>query len=126
MIERFPHIYLASRSPRRAALLRQMGFPIQVVFGKVSEESVSTSSPVELVVELSKRKAQAVLDRVGDGLVVGADTIVFLEGEIIGKPHDKSEAKKTLMKLSGRTHQVFTGITLIQAVSYTHLTLPTN
>ncbi len=114
MIERFPHIYLASRSPRRAALLRQMGFPIQVVFGKVSEESVSTSSPVELVVELSKRKAQAVLDRVGDGLVVGADTIVFLEGEIIGKPHDKSEAKKTLMKLSGRTHQVFTGITLIQ------------
>ncbi len=113
-MNRMEHIYLASRSPRRADLLHQMGFSFQVIPPKISEESITTSNPVELVIELSKRKAQAVLDRVEDGLIIGADTIVFLDGEILGKPHDKSEAKGILMKLSGRTHQVFTGITLIQ------------
>jgi len=113
-MERFPHIYLASRSPRRAALLRQMGFSFQVISSEIFEESLSISNPAELVIELSKRKAQAVLDRIEDGLIIGADTVVFLDGEILGKPRDKEEAKKILMKLSGKTHQVFTGITLIQ------------
>ena len=109
-----PRITLASGSPRRAALLRQMEFPFQVVSKEISEESVSTSDPMERVIELSRRKAEAVLDRVREGLVVGADTVVFLEGEILGKPRDKKEAKSMLMKLSGKTHDVFTGFTLIQ------------
>ena len=116
-MNKMEYIYLASRSPRRAALLQQMGFPFRVIFPEVSEESFSISNPAEFVMELSKRKAQAVLSRVKDGLIVGADTVVFLDGEILGKPHSKNEAKKFLWKLSGRTHQVFTGITLIQVGS---------
>ncbi len=109
-----PRITLASRSPRRAALLRQMGFPFQVMWKEISEESINTSDPMERVIELSRRKAEAVLDRVREGLVVGADTVVSLEGEILGKPKDEKEAKSMLMKLSGKTHDVFTGFTLIQ------------
>lgn len=109
-----PRIVLASQSPRRAALLRQMGFQFQVISGEVSEKEVKISDPVAHVLELSKRKAQAVLDQVEEGLVIGADTVVFLEGQILGKPSDKTEAKTMLMSLSGKTHQVFTGFYLIQ------------
>lgn len=109
-----PHIVLASGSPRRAALLRQMGFLFRVVSREISEESDLSSDPVERVIELSKKKARAVLDLVEEGLIVGADTIVFLDGEILGKPMNKEEAKAMLIKLSERTHEVFTGFTLIE------------
>jgi septum formation protein len=113
-IRSLPHIVLASRSPRRAALLHQMGFSFRVVSREISEESDLSSDPVKRVIELSKKKARAVLDRVEEGLIVGADTIVFLDGEILGKPMNKEEAKAMLMKLSGRSHEVFTGFTLIE------------
>lgn len=113
-MKNLPRITLASRSPRRAALLRQMGFSFQVVVEDVSEEGVSASDPVAHVVTLSRKKAEAVLDRVEDGVIIGADTVVYLDGEILGKPKDKAEARAMLMKLSGKTHEVFTGFTLIQ------------
>lgn len=109
-----PQITLASRSPRRAALLRQMGFSFRTASKEISEESVSLVDPAEYVIELSKRKAEAVLDCVEEGLIIGADTVVFIDGEILGKPKGKSEAVTMLMKLSGKTHEVFTGFTLIE------------
>ena len=109
-----PRIVLASGSPRRAALLRQMGFAFDVMAEAVSEDGVSSADPTAHVVALSRRKAEAVLGRVDEGLVIGADTVVFLEGEILGKPKDEEEARTMLRQLSGKTHEVFTGFTLIQ------------
>ena len=113
-MDRFPQITLASNSPRRAALLSQMGFSFQIMVSEISEESRFPTDPVKQVKELSERKARAVLDRVHQGLIIGADTVVSLEGRIFGKPVDKQEAKEMLSALSGRTHTVSTGFTLIQ------------
>jgi septum formation protein len=109
-----PLLTLASRSPRRAALLRQMGFRFRVLFKEISERTADLEDPVEKVKELSKRKAEAVLSKVGEGLIVGADTVVVLDGTVFGKPVDKEEAKRMLSTLSGRTHEVFTGFTLME------------
>jgi len=109
-----PTIVLASRSPRRAALLRQMGIPFRIVSKDIPEEPVDRADPTEHVIELSRRKAKAVLDRVKEGIIIGADTVVCLDGEILGKPKDTDDATAMLMKLSGRTHEVFTGFTIIQ------------
>jgi septum formation protein len=108
-----PKIYLASKSPRRAALLKQMGFSFQILDGDVPEKDVPADDPVKHVLELSKRKAKAAASRIQDGIVVGADTVVYLNGVILGKPKDKDEAKTMLMMLSGMTHEVFTGFTII-------------
>jgi len=112
--DHLPTIVLASRSPRRAALLRQMGIPFRVISKDIPEESASGDDPLEHVIELSRRKAEAVVDRVEEGIIVGADTVVYLDTEILGKPKDADEARAMLTKLSGRTHEVFTGFTIIQ------------
>lgn len=109
-----PLITLASRSPRRAALLRQMGFRFRVLFREISEGTADLEDPVEKVKELSQRKAEAVLDEIERGLIVGADTVVVLGSAIFGKPIDKEDAKRMLNALSGRTHEVFTGFTLME------------
>ena len=80
----------------------------------MSEKLDHSLSPEEQVRELSVQKAEAVLDKVNDGLIIGADTIVYLDGHILGKPGDKKEAVSMLERLSGKAHQVFTGFTLIQ------------
>ncbi|MCJ7811802.1 Maf family protein [bacterium] len=113
MMNRIPKLILASRSPRRASLLKQMGFSFDVISVPVPEESVTILDPEERTIALSHKKASAVLDRVYEGIVIGADTIVCLEGEILGKPKSKEEAKAMLLKLSGKTHEVYTGFTLI-------------
>lgn len=78
----------------------------------IQEKDVS-SDPAQHVLELSRRKAKSISDKVGEGLVLGADTIVVLDGEILGKPKDEKEAQLILKKLSGKTHKVYTGLTLI-------------
>jgi len=113
MVSSVPLI-LASRSPRRAELLEKMGFSFDVRVGNVSEKLDHSLDPEEQVMELSVQKAEAVLDKVNDGLIIGADTIVYLDGHILGKPGDKKEAVSMLERLSGKAHQVFTGFTLIQ------------
>lgn len=113
-MEKIPKIILASRSPRRAALLRQMGIPFDVLAKAISEEGLVSPDPEKHVIELARRKVEAILDSVEEGLVIGADTIVFLEGEIFGKPRNQDEARMMLWKLSGKTHEVFTGFTLFQ------------
>ena len=110
-----PRIILASRSPRRASLLAQMGFRFQVVPVDVAEDSVEVSDPTEHVLSLSKMKAETAVASISGGLVIGADTIVVLGGAILGKPKDARDAKRMLTSLSGKTHEVFTGFTLIQS-----------
>jgi septum formation protein len=112
-----PALILASRSPRRAALLRQMGFDFSVVWKEVDENLKDRTDPAGTVLSLSARKAEAVLPGIAEGLVVGVDTVVVLDGELLGKPESQIEAGRMLRRLSGRTHEVFTGFTLINAVA---------
>ena len=104
---------LASSSPRRAQILTREKVRFEIKIPDSSEEENTFSDPVTHVLELSRRKAQSVADEVEDGIILGADTIVVLEGEILGKPKNKNGALSILKKLSGRMHQVYTGITLI-------------
>ncbi len=108
-------IILASASPRRRELLAQVGIPFKVLVSE-AEEMITKTEPGEIVEELSLRKAKAAADKASAGqtLVLGADTIVVLDGKILGKPHSEEEAFQMLQSLSGRTHQVYTGVTFIQ------------
>lgn len=109
-------IYLASASPRRRELLGQIGLEFEVKVSNVTEK-VTASRPEKAVEELSAQKAEAVLDMLekpGEAvLVVGADTVVSAGGSILGKPKNRRDAAEMLTALSGRSHQVYTGVTLI-------------
>jgi septum formation protein len=104
---------LASRSPRRAQILRREKVKFEVKIPVDSEEENSSSDPVEHVLSLSRQKATSVSGQLEDTIILGADTIVVLDSEILGKPQNKKEAFFILRKLSGKTHRVFTGITLV-------------
>jgi septum formation protein len=106
-------LILGSSSPRRAKILRDAGVDFELRVPPEVEENTLGSDPVEHVLSLSRAKAESVARHVKEGIILGADTIVVLDGEILGKPKDKKEALSTLTKLSGKTHTVFTGITLI-------------
>ena len=111
-------IILASGSPRRKELLTQGGIPFTVIKSDCDENS-DIEEPAAFVEELSLRKAENVYEKVGDTyadtfIILAADTIVAYEGEILGKPEDEKEALDMLGLLSDRTHQVFTGVTLLQ------------
>ena len=113
-------LILASSSPRRAQILTREGVKFEIkIPGKCKEENIfsdlkaQNSCPVTHVLELSRKKAQSVADEIEDGIILGADTIVVLDGEILGKPKNKEDALFILKRLSGRMHQVYTGITLI-------------
>ena len=104
---------LGSSSPRRAELLRKAGISFEVVVPEnINEEQIS-ADPVSHVLELSRKKAENVAKKVRDSIILGADTIVVLDGEILGKPKDSDEAFKMLKKLSGMEHEVYTGISLV-------------
>lgn len=106
---------LASASPRRKELLTQAGLSFEVCPSQV-EETISKTRPSDVVMELSSQKAFDVYRRLApkDRIVIGADTIVVYRGEILGKPADEQEALDMLSLLAGRTHQVYTGVTLIR------------
>lgn len=108
-------IILASASPRRRELLTQIGLTFEIKVSDV-EEKVTTSLPCEVVQELSRQKAEAVLASCKAPqeealLVIGADTIVACDGQILGKPKDEQDAARMLRMLSGRSHEVYTGVT---------------
>ena len=104
---------LASKSPRRKELLKQIGIPFVVVVSDAEEVSGNSWTPAALVVENAKRKARAVAEKYPDSPVLGADTVVSSQGKIFGKPKDKDEARKMLTALSGKMHEVTTGLALI-------------
>jgi septum formation protein len=110
-------IILASTSPRRLELLRGLGLKVKVVGSRVKESKFSIKNPEKLAKTLALTKAQEVARRTKDGLVIGADTIVVLKGKILGKPKDSKGAKSMLRELSGKTHEVLTGLAVIDASS---------
>jgi len=107
-------LILASASPRRRLLLKKLNIPFRVMASHVSESS-SHDHPVHLVRELALRKAMMIARRLKDGVVLGADTVVVLHGRILGKPKDTRDAYQMLYRLSGSTHEVYTGVALVQA-----------
>ena len=108
-----PPLILASASPRRAELLKQLHLEFQIVPGAIAETFDEQLSPLELCQLNAHRKARVIAKKHPDALVLGADTLVFLDGEIMGKPADVAEARRMLGRLQGRTHQVVTGVSLI-------------
>lgn len=108
-----PPIILASTSPRRAELLRQVGLSFEVVPSDAGEFVHEHLSPVELCQLNAHRKARAVAKRYPDTLVLAADTLVFLDDEILGKPANLAEARRMIERLQGRIHQVVTGVVLL-------------
>ena len=106
---------LASASPRRKELLTQAGLAFEAVPSHV-KEIIRKEEPAEIVMDLSLQKAEDVYRTLQpvNRTVIGADTIVVYQGEILGKPADASEAMDMLSLLAGRTHQVYTGVTLVR------------
>lgn len=105
-------LILASGSPRRLELLRQIGLEPRVVVSR-GEEEKNDATPEQLVLANALAKGREVRDRLGDRVpILAADTVVALDGEILGKPRDRAEAARMLRKLSGRTHRVLTGMAL--------------
>jgi len=105
---------LASASPRRSELLSQVGIQFQVIKSDI-EEIITNIEPDQVVIELSRQKVQDVYDNLVDKenvVVIGADTIVYNDTKIIGKPKDENEAFEMLSGLSGKSHYVYTGVTL--------------
>ena len=120
-------IVLGSASPRRRELLKQIGLEFEVVVSDV-EEVVNSAVPCEVVEELAVQKADGVLDvllkrqdeeiegneaYIDEMLIIGADTIVACDGQILGKPKDEEDAKEMLRRLQGRAHEVYTGVTVL-------------
>jgi len=116
-----PEIILASASPRRAALLRQIGLPFILHPSALDEDrawsGTGSESPEARACRLARVKAEEVAARLGRGLVIGADTIVTCDGIIFGKPRDADEARETLLRLAGRTHQVITGVAVVEGAT---------
>ena len=110
---------LASGSPRRKEILTRMGLAYEVLVSEVSEEH-EDMPPEQIVLELSRRKAEAVAailqnqQTEEDTCVIAADTLVAIDGEVLGKPVDRRESYQMIRRISGREHQVYTGVTLIK------------
>ncbi len=107
-------LILASASPRRIELLRLMGLHFDVLPSGIDEAFLHGETPREHVLRLSEGKALAVARSRPDDWVLGADTIVIIAGEVLGKPGSVNEAKEMLEKLSGQEHEVFTGFSIIR------------
>ena len=105
-------LILASASPRRAELLRAAGYAFDVVAASVDEAVRGDESPSLYVRRLAAEKSAAIAPRAGGAIVLGADTTVVVDDEILAKPHDEGDAATMLRKLSGRRHEVITGISL--------------
>jgi len=118
-------LVLASGSPRRRELLSQLGRPFDVVVPEVDEESRVDESPGDLVRRLALAKAEAVALSRPEAVVVGADTIVVLDGQIMGKPIDTADASRMLRLLSGRTHDVLTAVAVVPGECVTERTAVT-
>lgn len=107
-------LILASGSPRRREILRGLGLSFKVIPSTIDEQVSQPFTPGELVEHLALRKAKSVARSRANSLVIGADTVVVLDGEVLGKPADRREAYATLERLQGKTHQVFSGIALVE------------
>jgi len=108
-------IILASASPRRRELLKHLGLTFEVIPSKIEEDVKDGEEPCEHVLRLARLKAQEIARDQDSAVIIGADTIVVLGGEILGKPKDEEEAFAMLSQMSGRVHRVFTGFCVLDA-----------
>lgn len=108
-------IYLASASPRRQQLLKEISLNFKVIPTNIEENLKENLTPRKTAEKLSCLKAESLLAQITEGIIIGADTVVSLNGEVLGKPATKEEARQILQKLSEKTHSVFTGLTVIKA-----------
>ena len=107
-------LVLASASPRRSELLRSVGLQFDIVPADIDESALPGEAPSDYVARLSNEKARVVAERVGDGaIVIAADTTVDVDGRILEKPMDDADARRMLCLLSGRTHLVHTGVSVV-------------
>ncbi|MBB5174389.1 Maf family protein [Texcoconibacillus texcoconensis] len=106
-------LILASASPRRKDLLEQAGISFSIVVSDANEQIDEQFTPEEAVLSLAEQKATTVFEQHPQSIVLGSDTVVSLDGEILGKPASEQEAFRMLRALSGRTHQVFTGVCIV-------------
>ncbi|GAB6066357.1 nucleoside triphosphate pyrophosphatase [Aquifex pyrophilus] len=105
-------LILASSSPRRIEILSLLGLEFEVIPAKIEEKPIE-GKPILTARKLSREKALSVWKRYKDAVVIGADTLVFLGNEIIGKPKDEEDAKRILKRLSGRWHGVVTAVSIV-------------
>ena len=106
-------VILASKSPRRENILKQIGIDFEIIPSNICENADLNLSPRKFVQYWSGKKAKVISKKNKDKIVIGADTIVYFKGKIIGKPKDKEESYKMLNNLSGKTHKVFTGVSIV-------------
>ena len=107
-------LILASRSPRRAEILRAAGWPFEIVAADVDESEQPGEDAISYVKRLALTKAQTVAGNLAEGIVLGADTTVVVEGELLGQPVDDDDARRMLRLLSGKWHEVLTGVALMR------------
>jgi septum formation protein len=107
-------VILASASPRRRELLSRLLTDFVVIPADI-DESLPTPITPAAVADVALRKARAVAGRAGDAIVLGADTVVLVDGQVLGKPSDPDEARRMLRQLRGRSHQVITGVAVVEA-----------
>jgi len=107
-----PRLILASASPRRSELLRNARVSFEVVPANLREEPLANEMPLDYAQRLARDKARAVLARYPDRMVLGADTVVVVDEHLLEKPRDAADAKRMLRLLSGRAHEVITGVCL--------------
>ena len=114
---KLPKLILASGSPRRAEILTSVGWEFTKDSADIDETELPGESPEDYVQRLAREKAGAVAERYEDALVLGADTTVLIDHQIIGKPADLTDAKRMLKMLSGNWHEVLTGVALVKVQS---------
>ena len=108
-------LFLASSSPRRAEILRAVGWPFKILAPHIDEGRIGEEAPAQYVRRLARMKAAAVAAQQNEGLVLGADTVVVVDGEILGQPRDAQDARRMLQLLRGKWHEVLTGVALVKA-----------
>ncbi len=107
------NLILASQSPRRKELLEKCGYPFEVIVANIDETIDTNKTLEEAIKELAYKKAKKVFDEHNDSIVIGSDTIVTIDNKVLGKPKDEEDAFKMLKMLSGKTHQVITGLAVL-------------
>lgn len=110
-------LVLASESPRRLQLLRQIGLEPEVIPPKINEDEVTDSSIIRLIQKLAESKGRSIAEKVEDGIIISADTVVALKDRVIGKPAGRDEAINMLRELSGNMHTVLTAIFILSTHS---------
>lgn len=107
-------LILASASPRRRELLEQAGYSFEVRPAHINEDARAAEDPIAYVTRLAREKAECVWQEAQDAMVLGADTTVVVDGEMLSKPADAEDARRMLRLLSGRTHRVITGVAVVR------------